>query len=60
MNVFERLEELTDAKVEIEGNPGSGWRVFIRPRDGGFPLKRGEAETLPEAARLAVEAWEAL
>ncbi len=58
MNIFERLEELTDAAVEITGTPGHNWLVLLRPRAGGFPLVRGEGYNLPEAIKQAIERWE--
>ncbi len=59
MSPFERLEELTDAFVEIKGKPGLNWAVSIRPRDTGFPLVWGESDSLVEAVKQAIALWEA-
>ncbi len=58
MNPFERLEELTDAYIEIKGLPGSVWNVYIRPDTLGFPLVRGTSESLVDAIKQAIALWE--
>ncbi|MES2367587.1 MAG: hypothetical protein V4563_17055 [Pseudomonadota bacterium] len=59
MSPFERLEELTDASITIEGHKKAYWEVFIRPYGGGFPLVRGESDSLAEAVKQAIALWEA-
>ncbi len=54
---LKRLEELTDAFVQIEGSP-IRWNVSIRPFNGGFPLVESNSDSLPEAVKQAVELWE--
>ncbi len=57
MTPLERLEELTDTETTIDNYNGS-FRVYIRPFGGGFPLVKGNGETLSEAVKQAIELWE--
>ena len=55
---FERLEELTDAFITMEGIPGLEWCISIRPSTLGFPIVHGRSESLIEAVKQAIALWE--
>lgn len=47
----------TGTLIEIENDVGVV-SVYIRPIGGGFPMVRGESNTVTEALRMAVALWE--